>query len=98
MFIPDNIMNEILSIVWSLLLILYSRMRGKDFSLKFLRKQASLKRSTRATQAVLANPKKAVLANPKTYDKERNEKKKNDKVDDYLDRYDHALFQKKLVI
>ena len=38
MFVPDNVSNEISLTVLSLLLTLYSRMRGKDFSMKLLRK------------------------------------------------------------
>ena len=38
MFVPDNVTDEISLTVLSLLLTLYSRMRGKDFSMKLLRK------------------------------------------------------------
>ena len=86
MFVPDNVSNEISLTVLSLLLTLYSRMRGKDFSMKLLRKHASLKTSTRANQAVISNP--------KTYGK-KNQKNKTiiDILDDDLDRNDHASFQ-----
>ena len=86
MFIPDNVTDENSLTVLSLLLTLYSRMRGNDFSMKLLRKNASLKTSTRANQAVISNQ--------KTYGK-KNKKNKTiiDIVDDDLDRNDHASFQ-----
>ena len=63
MCVPDNVTKEMSSTVLSLLLTLYLRMRGKDFSMKLLRKHESLKMSIRTNMAVLVNP--------KSYDKEQ---------------------------
>ena len=87
MFVPNNVIKNISSPVLSLLLTLYSRMCGKNFSMKLLHKHASLKKSTRTRQVVVANP--------MTCDKEQRKKtkKNNDKVDNDLNRHDHASFQ-----
>ena len=68
MFVPNNVIKQISSSVLSLLLTLYSRMYGKNFRKKLLHKHASLKKSTRTRQVVLANP--------ITYDKEQGKKEK----------------------
>ena len=60
-------------------------MRDKEFSMKLLRKNESLKTSTSANQAVISDP--------KTYGKKQKKKMIIDIVDDDLDRNDHALFQ-----
>ena len=85
LFIHEDVSHIIMTKILSLLLTCYSRMRGKDFCMKLLTKQSSLKVTTRATMAVLANP--------KHYAKERSKNIINLIDDDDSDKSDHNRFQ-----
>ena len=85
LFIHEEVSHIMKSIFLSLLLTLYSRMRGKYFYMKLLTKQSTLKVTTRATMAVLANP--------KHYAKERSNKINNINNVNYNNKSHHTQFQ-----
>ena len=64
-------------------------MRGKDFCMKLLAKQSILKVTTRATMAVLANP--------KHHAKEHSKKIINLNDDDDIEKSNHNKFQESFV-
>ena len=67
-YLPDNVSSHSFNDVIDFILIIYSRMRGKDFAMKLLKKNAALKIPVRQIQAVLLDPKhriKTVMSNEK---------------------------------
>ena len=56
-FVPPSVSPKCFSEVVDYLFMIYSRMRGKDFAMKLLKKNATLKLPVRQIQAVLSDPK-----------------------------------------
>ena len=67
-FTKPDISSQTFDDTLNFVLLIYSRMRGKDFSMKLLKKNVALKLPVRQIQAVLSNPKHRIKTVSKVED------------------------------